>query len=148
MCLTCRPRLGRISRLGHKYIRQLLIVGAQTALLRSKLARSNAWIQGLLARRPRLVVAVALANKTARIVWGDDGERAELPAGRPGIARGRLPNDACEGRNVMLWSVAPTGQEQPEEVEGTTSRGSDEAQARGTHRGQRSCDDRVNRPDT
>ena len=50
-------------------IRQLLIVGAQTVLLRSKAARSNAWIQGLLARRPRLVVAVALANKMARIVW-------------------------------------------------------------------------------
>jgi transposase len=64
-----KPRLGRISRLGDKYLRQLLIVGAQTVLLRSKVARSNAWIQGLLARRPRLVVAVALANKTARIVW-------------------------------------------------------------------------------
>jgi transposase len=64
-----KPRLGRISRLGDKYIRQLLIVGAQTVLLRSKVARSDAWIQGLLARRPRLVVAIALANKTARIVW-------------------------------------------------------------------------------
>jgi transposase len=64
-----KPRLGRISRLGDKYIRQLLIVGAQTVLLRSKAARSNVWIQGLLARRPRLVVAVALANKMARIVW-------------------------------------------------------------------------------
>jgi transposase len=64
-----KPRLGRISRLGDKYIRQLLIVGAQTVLLRSKAARSNVWIQGLLARRPRLVVAVALANKMARIIW-------------------------------------------------------------------------------
>jgi len=64
-----KQRLGRISRLGDKYIRQLLIVGAQTVLLRSKAARSNAWIQGLLARRPRLVVAVALANKMARVVW-------------------------------------------------------------------------------
>jgi transposase len=64
-----KQRLGRISRLGDKYIRQLLIVGAQTVLRRSKAARSNAWIQGLLARRPRLVVAVALANKTARVVW-------------------------------------------------------------------------------
>jgi transposase len=64
-----KPRLGRISRLGDKYIRQLLIVGAQTVLLRSKVAQSDAWTQGLLARRPRLVVAVALANKTARIVW-------------------------------------------------------------------------------
>ena len=64
-----KPRLGRISRLGDKYIRQLLIVGAQTVLLRSKAARSNAWIQSLLTRRPRLVVAVALANKSARVVW-------------------------------------------------------------------------------
>jgi transposase len=64
-----KPRLGRISRLGDKYIRQLLIVGAQTVLLRSKVARTDAWIQGLLARRPRLVVAIALANKMARIVW-------------------------------------------------------------------------------
>jgi transposase len=64
-----KQRLGRISRLGDKYIRQLLIVGAQTVLLRSKAARSNAWIQRLLARRPRLVVAIALANKMARIVW-------------------------------------------------------------------------------
>lgn len=79
-----RPRLGRISRLGDKYIRQLLIVGAQTALLRSKVARSNAWIQGLLARRPRLVVAVALANKTARIVWAmmanEQSYRQAVPA--------------------------------------------------------------------
>ena len=64
-----KQRLGRISRLGDEYIRRLLIVGAQTVLLRSKAARSDAWIQGLLARRPRLVVAVALANKTARVVW-------------------------------------------------------------------------------
>jgi transposase len=64
-----KPRLGRISRLGDEYIRRLLIVGAQTVLLRAKAARSDAWIQNLLARRPRLVVAVALANKTARVVW-------------------------------------------------------------------------------
>jgi transposase len=64
-----KQRLGRISRLGDEYIRRLLIVGAQTVLLRSKAARSDAWIQGLLARRPRLVVAVALANKMARVVW-------------------------------------------------------------------------------
>ena len=35
----------------------------------SKAARANPWIQGLLAKRPRMVVAVALANKTARIAW-------------------------------------------------------------------------------
>ena len=48
----------------------------------------------------------------------------------------------------MEWSVAPTDWEKPEEVEGAQSRGFDEAPARGTHRGQRSGDDRVTRPDT
>jgi len=64
-----KQRLGRISRQGDQYIRRLLIIGAQTTLLRSKEARANPWIQNLLARCPRLKVAVALANKTARIAW-------------------------------------------------------------------------------
>jgi transposase len=64
-----RQRLGRISRQGDSYIRRLLIIGAQSVLRGSKTARSDPWLQGLLARRPRLVVAVALANKTARIAW-------------------------------------------------------------------------------
>jgi transposase len=64
-----KQRLGRISREGDGYIRRLLIIGAQAVLLRSKAAQSNPWLRGLLAKRPRLVVAVALANKTARIAW-------------------------------------------------------------------------------
>ena len=64
-----KARLGRISRQGDAYIRRLLVIGAQSVLRCSKAARSNPWIQGLLAKRPRLVVAVALANKTARIAW-------------------------------------------------------------------------------
>ena len=61
--------MGRISRQGDQYIRRLLIIGAQAALLRSKDVRANAWMQGLLGRCARLKVAVALANKTARIAW-------------------------------------------------------------------------------
>jgi transposase len=64
-----KQRLGRISRKGDQYIRRLLIIGAQTVLLRSKAARANPWIQNLLARCARLKVAVALANKMARIAW-------------------------------------------------------------------------------
>jgi transposase len=64
-----KQRLGRISRKGDQYIRRLLIIGAQTALLRSKVARANPWVQSLLARCARLKVAVALANKMARIAW-------------------------------------------------------------------------------
>ena len=61
--------MGRISREGDGHIRRLLVIGAQAVLLRSKAARSDPWTQGLLARRPRLVVAVALANKMARTAW-------------------------------------------------------------------------------
>jgi transposase len=64
-----KQRLGRISRKGDQYIRRLLIIGAQTVLLRSKAARANPWIQNLVARCARLKVAVALANKMARIAW-------------------------------------------------------------------------------
>jgi transposase len=64
-----KQRLGRISRKGDQYIRRLLIIGAQTVLLRSKAAKANPWIQNLLARCPRLKVAVALANKMAGIAW-------------------------------------------------------------------------------
>jgi transposase len=64
-----KQRLGRITHQGDAYIRRLLIIGAQSALQRSKEIRQNAWVQRLLGRCPRLKVAVALANKTARIAW-------------------------------------------------------------------------------
>lgn len=64
-----KQRLGRITHQGDAYIRRLLIIGAQSALQRSKEIRQNAWVQGLLGRCARLKVAVALANKTARIAW-------------------------------------------------------------------------------
>jgi transposase len=64
-----KQRLGRITRQGDAYIRRLLIIGAQAALQRSQEIKENPWVQGLLGRCARLKVAVALANKTARIAW-------------------------------------------------------------------------------
>ena len=61
-------RLGRISKQGDIYLRRLLLNGAQ-AVLNSKRARTDRWIGRLLATKPRLVAAVALANKMARIAW-------------------------------------------------------------------------------
>jgi transposase len=49
--------------------RRLLINGASANLLRSKATNADPWVIGLRRRRPSLVVAVALANKTARIAW-------------------------------------------------------------------------------
>src|SRR5471032_1103056 len=60
----------RLSKMGNPALRSLLVVGA-TAVLRHARGNPNAskWITALLARRPYRIVAVALANKMARIVW-------------------------------------------------------------------------------
>src|SRR5215210_2156741 len=64
-----KTRLGGISKRGNHYLRRLLINGASANLLRSKATNADPWVIGLRRRRPSLVVAVALANKTARIAW-------------------------------------------------------------------------------
>ena len=66
-----KERLGRTSKRGDKYIRSLLIAGAVAVLrhARNRPTRDGEWIRALLARKPTKVAAVALANKTARIVW-------------------------------------------------------------------------------
>jgi len=66
-----KERLGRTSKRGDKYIRCLLVAGAVAVLrhTRNRTTKDAAWVQGLLARRPAKVAAVALANKAARIAW-------------------------------------------------------------------------------
>jgi transposase len=64
-----RQSLGRISKRGDSYLRRLLINGAQSVLRWAKKGKSSAWLIGLLERRPRSVVAIALANKMARVAW-------------------------------------------------------------------------------
>ena len=62
-----KARLGGISKRGNSYLRRLLVNSAHTVLLCSKAAKADPWIISLRGRKPRLVVAVALANKTARV---------------------------------------------------------------------------------
>jgi transposase len=66
-----KERLGRISKRGDGYLRKLLVHGARTVLLwsRRKKETRSPWLEALLARRPTNVVLVAMANKTARVVW-------------------------------------------------------------------------------
>ncbi|TIN72221.1 MAG: IS110 family transposase [Mesorhizobium sp.] len=66
-----KDRLGRISKQGDPYIRRLLVVGAHAVLrfCRKGKAAPTRWAAELLAKKPYNVVAVALANKMARIVW-------------------------------------------------------------------------------
>lgn len=66
-----KERLGGITKMGDKYLRKLLVVGA-TALVRQikhKPEKANAGYAALLARKPTRVATVAMANKMARIVW-------------------------------------------------------------------------------
>ena len=66
-----KQRLGGISRAGDERLRQLLVLGATAVIRQVRPDRPNAsaWLLELLKRRPRKLVAVALANKMARIVW-------------------------------------------------------------------------------
>jgi transposase len=66
-----KERLGRISKRGNPYLRQLLVLGATTQLRgqRRERAAGGAWFDQLLRRKPARVAAVALANKTARVAW-------------------------------------------------------------------------------
>lgn len=66
-----KERLGRISKMGDRYIRMLLVVGAAAVLRHARKGGSSSktWAEALLARKPFKVAAVALANKTARIAW-------------------------------------------------------------------------------
>ena len=65
-----KRKLGPISKQGDRYLRRILVVGAHSVLRRAKLhPEKYPWLTQLLARRPFKVVAVALANKMARIAW-------------------------------------------------------------------------------
>jgi transposase len=66
-----KDKLGRISKMGDGYLRKLLVVGATSVIRRARTGSSASatWVNALLARRPARVVTVAMANKTARIVW-------------------------------------------------------------------------------
>ena len=62
-----RVRMLGISKRGDRYLRTLLIHGARAVLTRSKAPPE--WALRLAERRPANVVAVAIANKTARTIW-------------------------------------------------------------------------------
>jgi len=66
-----RVKLLGISKRGDPYLRTLLIHGARSVLIQQSRAgrEPDPWFQSLLARRPKNVAIVALANKMARTIW-------------------------------------------------------------------------------
>ncbi len=71
-----KARLGKTSKMGQRDIRRLLIIGAM-AVVNAAVRRGvpsdtdgeNAWLPRMLAKKPRMLVAIALANKMARGLW-------------------------------------------------------------------------------
>lgn len=66
-----KQKLGRTSKMGQRDIRRLLIVGAMSVVhWRGRDGgRPGSWLSQMLARKPRMLVAIALANKMARMIW-------------------------------------------------------------------------------
>jgi transposase len=84
-----KERLGRITKMGDKYLRKLLIVGMTSLVRRAKYNPKTVdpRLADLLARKPVRVATVAMANKTARIVWAVMARGETYRAGhRPALA--------------------------------------------------------------
>jgi transposase len=66
-----KTKLGRTSKMGERTLRRLLIIGSSAVVRQASRrgAPEGSWLAGMLARKPRMLVTVAQANKTARIVW-------------------------------------------------------------------------------
>ena len=66
-----KEKMGRISKMGDRYLRRLLVVGMTSLIRRARTAPASVdpRIPTLLERRPARVVTVAIANRTARVAW-------------------------------------------------------------------------------
>lgn len=78
-----KERLGRISKMGDRYLRKLLVIGMTSRVRAAKTHpdRVDPWLASLLERKPTRLATIAMANKAARIIW------AVLTRGEPYKAR-------------------------------------------------------------
>ncbi|WP_114963191.1 IS110 family RNA-guided transposase [Tritonibacter mobilis] len=66
-----KERLGKITKMGDRYLRQLIVVGMTSRVrqVTNHPERADPWLADLLKRKPARLATVAMANKTARIMW-------------------------------------------------------------------------------
>jgi transposase len=108
-----KQRLGVITRAGDETLRRVLVVGATAVIQQARHGRGNPspWLTGLIRRKAPKLVAVALANKTARIAWKlmVSGERYNRQHARGGFVPpiGSLaPGARRQGRGAPPAAVA------------------------------------------
>ena len=80
-----KQRLGATTKMGERSLRRLLILGANSVIIKRHVhqaARPGTWLAGMLSRKPPMLVRDALANKMARTVWAlmAKGEDYRAPA--------------------------------------------------------------------
>ena len=96
-----KERLGHISKMGDQYIRRLLVLGMTSRIraIRTKPEKFDPWFADILERKPSRVAAIAMANKTARIM------RAILTRNEPYKVRTALQEQKgkqdCKTNEVM-----------------------------------------------
>jgi transposase len=67
-----KQRLGATTKMGERSLRRLLIIGANSVIIKRHVhtsAQPGTWLGGMLTRKPPMLVRIALANKMARMVW-------------------------------------------------------------------------------
>lgn len=65
-----KERLGAVSKMGNRYIRRLLYLGAMGVIsTRKRSDPGEDWLGRMLGKKPLKIVAIALANRMARQIW-------------------------------------------------------------------------------
>jgi transposase len=67
-----KQRLGATTKIGERSLRRLLIIGANSIIIKRHVhasVRRGIWLSVMLTCKPPMLVRVALANKMARIIW-------------------------------------------------------------------------------
>lgn len=78
-----KQRIGRISKMGNRYIRRLLYLGAMSQIMvRRRCGLRHDWLSDMLARKKTKVAAIALAHRMARTIFAvlRDGSRYQPQA--------------------------------------------------------------------
>jgi transposase len=100
-----KTRLGVITRAGDEMLRSVLVAGATALIQQVKRGKGHPWpwLAELIKRKPPKLVAVALANKTARVAW-----KLMVSGERYNPTQARVARAAREGRSASLLEGSAT----------------------------------------
>ena len=112
-----KPKLGKISKMGQRDLRRLLVSGAMaTVSWAVRRGMKDPWLARMRARKPRRLVAVALANRMARIAWAlmtSPNATAHRSLRPEKAGAGAAPLDTRDGRTRERANGYETGSGKP-----------------------------------